>query len=187
MKKFVLLILLISNIAYGGTWIGGGVGIFFPIPVEEYSYSPGGLWKIAIQHNLSNEKENYFGFVIGIEVMENDVSDFVFQNATFPVKQNEIQLGIIYNLFNQGDHRFEVSAGYVSKGIEISYSALGVSQSDPGFFIGFGDKYMITDYFLVEGNLNWSFVSADTNWGNLTISGPKLEILIWLNILNNNM
>ena len=99
MKKYLSLILLISNIAYGGTWIGGGVGLFYPIPVAEYSYSPAGLWKLAIQHNLSNEKENYFGFLIGIESMENDVSGFVFQNAKFPVKQNEIQLGIIYNLF----------------------------------------------------------------------------------------
>ena len=101
------------------------------------------------------------------------------------MKQNDIQLGLVYNVFRYQDHHFELSAGYLSKSIETDFNQLNISQNDSGFYLGFGDKFVLNEFFSFEGIFSWQFYKTETNWGTVALNGPKIELLIWMKVLSS--
>lgn len=186
MKRIYLIsFLLCAPVLQADSWLGGGGGIFIPLKYEGYSYDPGVGWKIGVQHNFTPQNTNYFGFFIAVSNYQNDINDFYFNSTTFRLKQNDIQLGAVYKVYQVEDHYLEINGGYLSRGIEGDLNQLNLSQTDSGFFVGVSDKFIINENFAVEGSLSWQFFETDTDWGALNVSGPKIELLVWLRVLSS--
>ena len=184
-RKILVTILLLSQVLLADTWLGGGGGIFIPLKAGNYSYDPGIGWKISVQHNFSPQNTDYLGFIISVSGYQNEINDFYFDNSSYRMKQNDIQLGLVYNVFRYQDHHFELSVGYISKSIETDFNQLNISQNDSGFYLGFGDKFVLNEFFLFEGIFSWQFYETETNWGTVALNGPKIELLIWMKVLSS--
>lgn len=186
MKKIIFIFVFVVPL-FADTWIGAGGGISYPLKSGKYAFEPGIGWNLLVQHNLHESNEGYWGFTIGINSYSNHIVDFFYSGSSINLNQNDIQLGILYNLLSHGMHNLELSAGYLSRGVNGDSRYQGISQTGSGGYLQLGDKYKINENFALQGRLTWSFFNTETPWGKLSINGPALEIQLFIRVITSDM